>query len=427
MSTPRRKRLLFAVGLILLIYASTELVSFVFAAVYHHDAGWIVASQERRDDLLTELEERPGLILQVHPYVGYVETPPRAIGSDSSGKRRDYPVTPYGYVDRIAPIQTRTPDRLVIGITGGSVAWSFHMFGTARLKAQLQKDPALARKELVFVNLAVSGYKQPQQLMTLNYLLVLGAQFDMIVNIDGFNEVALYEAEDIGQHVFPAFPRNWDTRLELSSPRVSRYLGRIEAEADHRVGLARGFSRPPWRYSPLANLVWSVADSRAEVAIHALQNGYRAAVPSSAYYTIKGPGWTFASRAELYRHLATLWKNSSLQLGRLCAANRIRYYHFLQPTLLAGSKPLTAPEAHLATNRDRRYRPGIEQGYPLLIEAGRELQSDGERFTDLTGMFAAERAAVYVDLCHLNQTGNDLLADRIAAAILASGAGDHSS
>jgi hypothetical protein len=427
MSTPPLKRLFFPIALVVLLYGFTELLSFVVAAIYHQDIGWVAASQAERDELRAELEQRPGLVLQVHPYVGYLETPPLAIGGDASGQRRAYPVNAYGYGGQVAPVQPRTPDRLIVGIMGGSVAWSFHMFGTARLRSRLQADPAWAGKEIVFVNLAVSGYKQPQQLMTLNYLLVLGAQFDMIINVDGFNEVALYEAEDSGQHAFPAFPRSWATRVEVSSPRVSRYLGRMETEADHRLGLARGFSRPPWRYSPLANFVWRVADSQAEIAIRTLQEEYRTAPPASAYYTVKGPGWTFATRRDLYGHLAALWKNSSLQLGRLCAANQIRYYHFLQPTLLvSGSKPLTPAEAHMAKNRDQRYRPGVEQGYPLLIEAGRDLKTGGERFADLTGMFAGHPEAVYLDLCHLNQAGNDLLADRISEAILSGTEGNHS-
>ena len=42
----------------------------------------------------------------------------------------------------------------------------------------------------MFVNLALFGYKQPQQLTTLAYLMSIGGQFDLVLNIDGFNEVA---------------------------------------------------------------------------------------------------------------------------------------------------------------------------------------------------------------------------------------------
>ena len=33
------------------------------------------------------------------------------------------------------------------------------------------------------------GYKQPQQLMAYNYLLSLGAEFDAVINIDGYNVI----------------------------------------------------------------------------------------------------------------------------------------------------------------------------------------------------------------------------------------------
>src|SRR4030095_13628597 len=35
------------------------------------------------------------------------------------------------------------------------------------------------------------GYKQPQQLLVLSYFLSIGQTFDLVLNIDGFNEVAL--------------------------------------------------------------------------------------------------------------------------------------------------------------------------------------------------------------------------------------------
>ena len=187
----RLKRLAFAAGLVFSLYLVTESLIFVTAAFFDHGLSWIARSQDRRDQVQVELEDRPGLLMQIHPYVGYVETPPKALGGDSNGRLHAYDVTPYGYADTASPIQTRAPDRLIIAVTGGSVAWSFHMHGTARLKALLQNAPALADKEIVFVNLAVSGYKQPQQLMTLNYMLILGAQFDIVINIDGFNEAAL--------------------------------------------------------------------------------------------------------------------------------------------------------------------------------------------------------------------------------------------
>ena len=396
----RGKRLLFAAGLVFVLSLFTELLVFLTAAVYDHRLSWIASSQDRRDELQVELGDRPGLVLQVHPYVGYVETPPKAVGGDSSGRSREYGVTPYGYADTGSPIHTRAPDRVIIAVIGGSVAWSFHMHGTARLKALLQKDPALAGKDIVFVNLAVSGYKQPQQLMTLNYMLVLGAQFDIVINIDGFNEAALYEAENADRHVFPAFPRSWQNRVEVSGPRVEQVSGAggVPSAESSRPG-ARVFAPS---LEVFAALQPRLVDCRLPVGdqVHELEVEYHQS-PSSANYVVEGPGWKFATPQDLHRHLAALWKNSSIQLDTLCAANGIRYYHFLQPNLLvAGSKPLTAAEQHMAGHRDDDYRPGVRGAYPLMIEAGRELKARGERFTDLTQMFAAHPEGLFVDICH---------------------------
>jgi hypothetical protein len=303
---------------------------------------------------------------------------------------------------------------------GGSVACGFYLHGTTRLKAALERDPAFAGKEIEFVDLAVSGYKQPQQLMTLNYMLVMGAEFDVIVNIDGFNEAALYEAENAERGVFPAFPRSWHTRIATTGPRIAKYVGRLEYQVQRREDLARGYSLSPWRNSPLCNFLWWFFDSQAEMELLEVQDEYSKDVSSTPNYAVIGPGWTFATREELYRHLVSLWKNSSIQLDRLCAANGIRYYHFLQPNLvLPGSKPLTQPEEQLlAGQRDGRYRPGIKEGYPLMIQEGTELRANGVRFTDLTRMFDGHPEPIYSDLCHFYQTGNDVMSDRIARAII---------
>src|SRR4030095_3931354 len=55
----------------------------------------------------------------------------------------------------------------------------------------LKQSPYFAGKELVLLSFAAGAYKQPQQLLILNYFLSIGQQFDMVLNIDGFNETAV--------------------------------------------------------------------------------------------------------------------------------------------------------------------------------------------------------------------------------------------
>src|SRR6185436_13391576 len=69
------------------------------------------------------------------------------------------------------------------------------------------RDAFFSGKEIVPLCFSHEGYKQPQQLLVLAYFLSIGQPLDLVVNIDGFNEVALSSLND--QHV-----------LDISMPSV---------------------------------------------------------------------------------------------------------------------------------------------------------------------------------------------------------------
>ena len=52
--------------------------------------------------------------------------------------------------------------------------------------------------------MAHGGWKQPQQLLALSWILALGGELDVLINVDGFNEVALDGVENAERGVFPA-------------------------------------------------------------------------------------------------------------------------------------------------------------------------------------------------------------------------------
>src|SRR5207237_3069481 len=84
---------------------------------------------------------------------------------------------------------TRGPAAATIAFVGGSFAVGFAEHGAPRLLARLSELPAYRGKKLVPLNLAAGGYKEPQQLMSIVYLLALGGEIDLLVNLDGFNEI----------------------------------------------------------------------------------------------------------------------------------------------------------------------------------------------------------------------------------------------
>ena len=110
-------------------------------------------------------------------------TPPRPTTSGSR-PRRDYPVA-------------RASDRqLLVGIFGGSVGAWFCEVGADRLAARLAAAPAFRGRDVVPLCFSHEGYKQPQQLLVLSYFLSIGQAFDLVINIDGFNEVAMSPLND---------------------------------------------------------------------------------------------------------------------------------------------------------------------------------------------------------------------------------------
>src|SRR4030095_7843852 len=93
--------------------------------------------------------------------------------------------SPYQY-----PI-VKSNREFIIGIFGGSVSVFFCLAGVDHLVADLQRHEFFKDRTIVLLCMAHEGYKQPQQLLVLSYFLSIGQTFDLVVNIDGFNEVAL--------------------------------------------------------------------------------------------------------------------------------------------------------------------------------------------------------------------------------------------
>ena len=222
------KRWLFSLILLVLIYAFVE--SAAWLGLWYLDGAPF--SLERLDRERSErvpaqaplaTAERPpetpwwmkSEIL--HPYQGFVTNP-------AFSAVAPHPISEFGFVDVAPPLHERDEGRLIVGIFGGSVAQSFALEGTATLAEVLVGSPAFAGREVVFVSAALPGYKQPQQLMTLTYLLALGAEFDIVINLDGFNEIALHPTRNGPQGVAASYPTNWalrvQTQIDLSQQRL---------------------------------------------------------------------------------------------------------------------------------------------------------------------------------------------------------------
>jgi hypothetical protein len=340
----------------------------------------------------------------LHPYLGYVNRPaPSALDAGLS-------LDALGFPNGGPFVTAADPRKMVIGVFGGSLAQFFVAAGGPE---RVFEDLAAGR-EMIVVSTAQGGYKQPQQLLALAYLLSLGMHFDALLLLDGFNEVALPVAENAKRGTFPFFPREWALRvaaLDVATD-VRSLVGEIAFRRELRRGIAASFQSSPLQHSHFASLVWLLYDRDATATIESRRRQLQELRPKSLEYLGTGPRWPSLGDA-LYRDLAEVWKRSAQQMDAICRANGIRFVQFLQPNqYVPGSKWMGPEERVIAINESHRYAIEVRKGYPHLQRAGEELRASGMPFHDLVSVFADTRETVYNDdCCHLNPRGNEILAD----------------
>ena len=309
------------------------------------------------------------------------------------------------------PLPQRQEDTVVIGLLGGSVAQDVQPF----LQFALNRWFAANRppRRSVVLSLAIGGAKQPQQTMILVNNLLMGGEFDLIVNLDGFNEM-IFSGENFGEGVSPFFPRAWHNRVGLTRADILR-AGQIGVLRREQARLAAAGETSLLRRSALFGLAhrWRQESNAAQI----IQRNHALAAVEPAYSLERhGPRRWLPAEDAVFAATARLWYRGSVALARLAALAGAEYYHFLQPNqYVPGSKPLSPGERESAYAPHGFYKSVVERGYPLLRESHRDLPGQGVNYFDLTAIFADHPETLYRDkCCHLNYRGNELLAAAMA-------------
>lgn len=339
----------------------------------------------------------------LHPYLGFIHDPKRNTGICPAG-------FPSFYKNQYIK---RAPNRIIIAIMGGSFANQTCFITGEKL---INFFAGYYNKEIMILNFAIGGYKQPQQLIALNYLLMSGAEFDIVINIDGFNEVTLPVAENIKYGVSPYYPRMWLNRVKnLYDPSEIRMIGKIESFKEFKRSCAIFFNEHKLYRSPTLALIWKLIDQKFDTVIASANIEMRGLLNHAESFAATGPAYTFHTDQELYSDLAGAWFNSSVLMNEICTANGIEYYHVLQPNqYLPDSKKLSPDEIKQAYDPAHPYRDPVVKGYPLLRARGKSLSEKKVHFLDLTDIFIHNDETFYSDTCcHLNQNGYNIVVDRI--------------
>ena len=339
----------------------------------------------------------------VHPYYGFTRT------------EAGHPI------NRAAPPR-REDGVVLIALLGGSVSRDVANAFRSALEGWFQDNGIPLRP--VVQEQAASAMKQPQQAMIIANTLSLGGEYDIIVNLDGFNELILSHNNYFGDGLSPFYPFGWHRHQSGLTDAQKLLVSRIYALRQREGRLDGVAGARPWRWSALYGIVNRYLRERSAAEI--LDLNHELADTLSGEYSLQHYGPVPANAPdgyELSRSAARVWYRGSVLLHELSRGAGAEYYHFLQPNqYVPDSKPLTDRELARAYDSENAAVGIYRDGYPLLRRLGDELRQQGINYYDLTQIFADNRETLYRDdCCHLNKRGHELLAasmvQRLAPAL----------
>ena len=366
----------------------------------------------------------------LHPYAGYtVEGRRLKQGCDLSQDSAKY-----SCYDRILladdkPFPKRDDNTLNVALLGGSVAVGT-ITGTehAAYEKLFNKLPEYKGKQVNLHLLAAGGYRLPQSLMLLNYYIALGAQYDLVIALDGFNEIAIAMSEYHNKKLHPSFPRGWQYRIagRVSPDLVTAQAHKLVLQDSHK-SRATFLSNPWCRNSPLSNFIWKLMQRSynaklAENHLAVEQAQQIEDAPREFQYESLGPEYKFTDWDQLFDYSAQIWANSTLSTHAVTIANGGKFFQFIQPNqYIEGAKPLmTENERRIAfvEKEQSGYGYWYKRGYPFILEHRKRLQASGVHSTDLTFMFKDVEDELYIDnCCHLNPKGSYKIIEQIVDTI----------
>jgi hypothetical protein len=367
----------------------------------------------------------------LHPYFGpthrqgYPFDIPEALRENASSPAR-VPTNNFGFAStHNYPFVKTSPNQFVIGMFGGSVGAWFCQVGGHRLVENLEANAFFRTREIVPLCLSHEGYKQPQQLLVLSYFLSIGQAFDLVLNIDGFNEVTLSSFNnqrglDISMpsamHLEPLVNLVNQATLTPEKLQSLTAISRYKARINHLVErLQRN------RFAAI-NFVLERLHRSATAAYQAEAARFAAlpSNPSEASLILATPSVSQRDESRALADAAKNWSEASVLMHTMLAARGVPYFHVLQPNQYFTHRSFSAEEATVARSDASPFKSGAEKGYPLLMSESEGLKSR-VNFLNATGIFDRESSAVYMDdCCHYTLRGNQLLADAIARLILTS-------
>ncbi|MDP8933490.1 MAG: hypothetical protein M3N42_04945 [Cyanobacteriota bacterium] len=363
------------------------------------------------------------IVERFHPFFGFIQKP-------RADFRPGFQVNNYGFISPYDyPLKKTKNNQFFIGVFGGSVASDYAIFQVQNqiLPKYLKQFPGLKDKEFVILSFATGGYKQPQQLLILNYFLALGQELDMVVNIDGFNEVALSNLNNKNQ-------------VDLAMPSI-QHIGPLANFANNSLStkamqatlrIQENKTRINEGLSSLQHCSLAACDALISVYVQHLVNNYKTDVikfekertkqqkndSGSVIYINTNKSVLQDSLA--FEEMAWNWAKSSIFMHKVLSASNVPYFHVLQPNQYYQTKRVFGEaEKQIAFNKETPYAKSVQIGYPALFKKFPNLEKNNINILNAVSVFDQTKDAVYVDsCCHYNQAGEVIFSDYVGRSIL---------
>ena len=316
---------------------------------------------------------------KVHPFYGLADGNVVGFKSDISVERS------FGSV---SPQPNNDSKSIKVLVLGGSVAshLSAPRLNIPPYQLATKLNEYYNTDMFVVYNAAFGGGKQPQQFFKLMYLDFLGFKPDVIINYDGFNEIALPFGENLEEELNAIYPRKFNKLVSSSS-----YDGACFDVNNYLLSKNT--------YLPILELAKWVYVRHCHNVSTGMNNSLS--------------GWSPDFQEEKQKYMQrtiNAWEKSSDKIYDFAVNSKIPYFHFVQPNqYLEGSKPLSIIEKAEFTSY-QLYGEPIARFYAKLDVT--KLKASAK--FDHRYLFKAENRTVYSDnCCHFNQLGMNLISSAI--------------
>lgn len=308
-------------------------------------------------------------------------------------------------------------DEFVVGVFGGSVGSGFAMQAQAdgSLAKALAKVERVGERRVTVLNFSHPGFRQPQQLTTLAYFLSIGQTFDLVVNIDGFNEIVTSWRNHADGVEF-SYPADtlwgaWGRQLDQQKVPVSDRLF-------HRANFHTLSARAAREHQTTCWSAWCFYLAEARAVYHDWRAGSDRARLSGDYqdhtlFPTKSVS-VLPEPFDVHAETARVWRRASAGMARLAEASGAEYVHILQP-----NQWFTEAGSYEPIKADHIYQwviDPVNTGYPLFRQNGADLARQNVAFLDATLVFkdVPDRQAYVDDCCHYTPGGYRILFEALA-------------